>query len=235
MTPYWSESPLSQRRFGGPASRHGSTSSLFQVALYLPSEQVDPPGNVAAIAGGRARFESQTGQRSHTAETPAQLSPGSTAKRRKGKEGTEEGYETVYTRLRKTWGEAELASGVWVKPEIERFGAKLSDVARPSMGGSMHMASALQPLDGSMRSVGDLLQRSGGEPHGRKPVGGVGGGSRGSTGVRSTTGVRSKSKKVGALRGSSALGHLQVCSHVTALEPVDCLIENRRTQLTALR
>ena len=34
LTTYWSGS---SDVFGGPASRHGSLNSLFQVALYLPS------------------------------------------------------------------------------------------------------------------------------------------------------------------------------------------------------
>jgi hypothetical protein len=33
---YWSESTLSSKRFGGPASRHGSSNPLLQVAFYLP-------------------------------------------------------------------------------------------------------------------------------------------------------------------------------------------------------
>ena len=38
LTSFWSESTLSSWWSGGPASRHGSLNSLFQVALYLPSE-----------------------------------------------------------------------------------------------------------------------------------------------------------------------------------------------------
>ena len=36
LTTYWPESTWSSRLFSGPASRHGSLNSLFQVALYLP-------------------------------------------------------------------------------------------------------------------------------------------------------------------------------------------------------
>ena len=38
LTTSWSESTLQSGWLGGPASRHGSLSSLFQVALHLPSQ-----------------------------------------------------------------------------------------------------------------------------------------------------------------------------------------------------
>ena len=37
LTTFWSETTLSSKRFGGPASRHGSLNSLFQAAVHLPS------------------------------------------------------------------------------------------------------------------------------------------------------------------------------------------------------
>jgi len=49
LTTYWSESNLSLRWFGGPASRLGSLNSLFQIALHLPSTLRDviwPPSDI---------------------------------------------------------------------------------------------------------------------------------------------------------------------------------------------
>jgi len=43
LTSYWSGSTSSSRFFGRPASRRGSLSSLFQVALHLPSWNPSQP------------------------------------------------------------------------------------------------------------------------------------------------------------------------------------------------
>lgn len=94
---------------------------------------------------------------------------------------------------------------MWVKPEIERFGARLADAAQPSMGSSMRMSSALQPLEGSVGGLGDILQRGASAWDGRKSkTAGLGG----SQGLRESTGRRKTQKRGAGARSSSALGHL---------------------------
>jgi len=73
-TTYWSESTLSSRWFGGPASRHGSLNSLFQVALHLPSWQLEAKTEEvwAAVSRGRYRnfvFGKRNGSRTCLAQT----------------------------------------------------------------------------------------------------------------------------------------------------------------------
>ena len=57
LTPYRSKSTLSSIWLGGPASRHGSLNSLFQVALHLPFWRCPSYGYSAAAGrlSGRVR------------------------------------------------------------------------------------------------------------------------------------------------------------------------------------
>ena len=66
LTTCWSESTLSSRWFGGPASRHGSLTSVFRVALHLPG-----PTSLSVFALALALLSLPPASLSHPTETPS--------------------------------------------------------------------------------------------------------------------------------------------------------------------